>query len=357
MRHVTTVLFSITALACAQESWKCPAGLDRDGIWSALQGQVELRYRSGPYLTSLGESGNGPTDAQEAARLALVKAVSGKITYTLQRLQKGSLAQEASSLTQSANFDQLALLHADPDLLCNANGNWIAEAHLRVEDYSGYLKNLYRDSAEHFRASVAQALKTDDVQAFTVSWRKAKRLHPAMVQKGLYLGSLLADASRGGSVDISAVLDKESFPEFNQDMALWQKMLAKRGDYMNAASVTLGESPTASGYSAAAIDVLNRRNIAHGSAKSPYVLRLTGQESCEESAYGSLWGCEVSGTAELVSALGKTIGKVDLRDESWKEFAPRDSALACSKAWKKMAASDELAQKLLTLFESVLPLE
>jgi len=353
------LLFTLvfTVAGAFGEGWECPAKGDKTYIWKALDSLKQMRYPNGPYITALGESSVGLGQAMEAARLELTKKISGEITFRLQSVKKGAFAEEASELVQTAHFDQVSLLHSDEDLVCNAGSSWVAEAHLRLQDYADILKRAYQDSASSFRVNAQQALKAKDVKSFTTSWQRAKRLQPLVATQGLYLTALLADASRGMSVDLTQVLDKTPFPPFFEDMKLWESVGAERENRLRAASIGVNASPGAQGYSADVANLLSSKGIVLTGTGASFHLNLDGSESGFESAYGSIWTCNVQGSADLIGPGKKSLGKVKLRDETWKDYASGDSTEACTKAWRKMGESEELGELLIPLFGSIVPLD
>jgi hypothetical protein len=357
--YVIWFLIVLCVNSTLAQDWQCPINADRTTAWRGVDSLALLRYPNGTYLYALGESFKGLPEAQNAAKAELVKNISGRITFMLKKVQKGELAHEASELSQTAHFDQMPLLHSDHDLVCKGGSGWIAESHIRLQDYSDILKRAYQDSAELFRVNAEQALIAKDAKSFASSWTRAKRLHPTLVSRGLFLVAILADASRGQSVDIAAVLDKTSYPPFFKDAELWQKVMAERESRLRDASVTLAPESSARPFSAPVANMLSAKGVLLKDVGkgATYTLALKGQELAHESAYGSVWTCTVQGSAELTDPKGTVLGKAKLRDESWKDFASGDSTEACNKAWTKMGNSDELAQILMPLFGSFVPVD
>jgi len=358
VKNSAFALLTFTVANFASDAWQCPAKADRGSAFKAVDSLTQLRYQDGPFISALGESFQSPIEAQSNAKTELVKKISSKITVTIQKATQHGIVDESSQLIQSAHFDQMALLHSDADLVCTGANAWIAESHLRLQDYSDILKRAYEDSAALFRANAEQALKASDTKAFTSSWVRAKHLQPVVAARGLYLVAILADATRGQSVDISAQLDKTSFPPFFKDMGLWQNVLTEREKRLRSASISLAPQSSAKPFSATVASILSRKGIVlQGASKATYSLALSGEESAFESAYGSVWTCKVRGTAELLTPKGMSVGKVPLRDDAWKDFASADSSAACTKAWAKMSESDELSALLLSLFTSIVPVD
>lgn len=356
------VALALSAVTLWAEGWECTSDLNHNRAWRALDSLTDLRYPQGQFLWVLGESNRSVGEAQQVARLELVKRIAGKVKIELERGKVGKLKNESEHIKETANFDQMALLHNDADLVCQSKQAWIAEAHLRLEDYAILLKRAYEDSATVFRNRIATALQAKDPQTFASAWIRAKSLQNVVAERGLYLSALLADASRGYPVNISAEQGKAPFPPFVQDMQQWDRVQAAREQRLQQASVSLQLGAGATLLGTHVRNSLSSLGVVLKEGKegqnSVYKLRLQGEELGFESSYGSIWNCEVKGTLELLNAKNKPIGnKVNLQDEEWKDYAPRDSTRACQKAWAKMAESETLIEKMRTLFRSIAPID
>ncbi len=354
--------FALSAVTLWAEGWECPSDLNHNRAWRALDSLTDLRYPQGQFLWVLGESNRSVGDAQQVARMELVKRIAGKVKIELEKGKVGGLKSEAEHIRETANFDQMALLHNDADLICASKQSWIAEAHLRLEDYAILLKRAYEDSATVFRNRLQTALQAKDPQTFASAWLRAKSLQGVVAERGLYLSALLADASRGYPVDISAELGKAPFPPFVQDMQLWDRVQAAREQRLQQASVSLQLGPGATLLATPVRNALLSLGVVFKEGKegqnTVYKLRLQGDESGFESSYGSIWSCEVKGNLELLNAKNKPVGnKVPLQDEEWRETALRDSTLACQKAWGKMAESESFLEMIRTFFRSIAPID
>ena len=338
MRLVATLAGVLCVMCLASAAELCPAGLSQLQAQARLDSATVLRYTPGVYAIALGESRASLTEAKNNAKLELVKLLNSQITSVLHVIEKNGAAQWAQTETKvESSFDQMPLLRSDPDLVCQGAQGFIAEAHLKLEDYLMPLKMAYEDSAKPFRASLEQALAAKDKERFNAAYTRAARLQKAVVSRGKYLMAVLAEASRGQSMDIAAVLQKNPLPEFERDMAMWDKVSASKEAKVGAIQVGIVNNSSASHFTPPLTDALANMGVAVASGKIvDYQLILDEKESGYEGNFGGVFTCEVEAKVELRNAKGKVLGSKPLRSKDWKLASVGDSSEVCGEAWAKV---------------------
>jgi hypothetical protein len=352
------VIYLLALLPIFATAELCPeANLTQTGAQSRLDSATVLLYSPGVYAVAYGSSPKDLTEAKNKAKLELIKQLNSRITFVLQVIdssKKGEWSQEKVAV--EASFDQMPLVRSDANLVCKGGNLYWAEAHLKMDDYVVPLKQSYEDSAQVFRVAIQQAMDAKDKAHFNTAWTRASRMHKSVVASGKYLMAVLAEASRGRSYDISAVLDKGPFPPFIADMKLWQLAVGKKETNVNNVQLAIvPQGPVARILPLLTTSLAGMGITVSAANDSEYKLTLSATESGYDGAYGGLFTCEVTAPVEL-RAKNKSLGKKILRSGDWKVTAADDSTVVCDEAWSKVTP-EQLEKQIKPFLGSYLPLQ
>lgn len=179
------------------------------------------RFPSDRFITAIGESTKGRSEAEKAARIGVSEQIDSKIQASFSSIESlsavtgkadvGSYSVKESKST-TTSFDRAELIRIVPEMARSINGNYTAVAVLDRDEAARAFIQDYKNKTMIFRAGVRRAIDSaSDVSTFATPY------NAACVDFETLTRLAVQTASVGRSI-----------PEYTNDQAEFKQLLEKR---------------------------------------------------------------------------------------------------------------------------------
>lgn len=300
-----------------------------------------LKYPASAYITAAAESDVSPADAEQRARIAIVRQISLRVQEVFEKVESerhtagrsSASGSTTSRLREESGFSRAHLIDiADRGTYGRKH---YALAVLARQKAGAALADEYRAAVGGFREAVALTKqKESDPAAFTATYRNARASYAQARPLGLEL----------------AAVDPSREDEVREDLRLLGELWASRARVLSAAAVRIveqGSEDAAARVSAVIARELSALGVRVGTGASTATLELKVEESWPRGlGLCCQWSPRVVLNGQPVKLDLNVVGCTNGRDRS----LARDDAAA-------QLTAESLRPALQTALSNFVPLE